>query len=77
MLHPNLESQDLKTLEALEFYCSHTAQIEVVRHDRSLGTLTFTREVQKSRQVPYWAEIWVSLQLDRGLCMFTTGLKPG
>jgi hypothetical protein len=37
MLHPNLESQDLKTLEALEFYCSHTAQIEVVRHDRSLG----------------------------------------
>jgi hypothetical protein len=37
MLHPNLESQDQKTLEALEFYCSHTAQIEVVRHDRSLG----------------------------------------
>jgi hypothetical protein len=49
MLHPNLESQDLKTLEALEFYCSHTAQIEVVRHDRSLGM--FTAAGQESRYV--------------------------
>ncbi len=44
MLHPNLESQDLKTLEALEFYCSHTAQIEVVRHDRSLGMFILGQE---------------------------------
>ena len=36
LLHPTHEGMDVKMVEALEFYSSHTAQIEVVRHDRSL-----------------------------------------
>ena len=28
---------DMKMVEALGFYSTHTAQIEVVRYDRSLG----------------------------------------
>jgi hypothetical protein len=37
MLRPNpTDPIDPKTAEALRFYSSHTAQIEVVRHDRTL-----------------------------------------
>jgi hypothetical protein len=37
MLRPNpTDPVDPKMAEALRFYSSHTAQIEVVRHDRTL-----------------------------------------
>jgi len=37
MLRPSpTDPIDPKTAEALRFYSSHTAQIEVVRHDRTL-----------------------------------------
>ncbi len=36
LLRPNAETMESKTVEALRFYNSHTAQIELVRHDRTL-----------------------------------------
>ncbi len=41
LLKPNLEAMDAKTMEALRFYSSHTAQIEVVRQDRKLEQIVF------------------------------------
>lgn len=41
LLHVNTEMMDPKTVDALNFYSSHTAQIEVVRHDRSLEQIVF------------------------------------
>ena len=37
----NVHSGDSKTAEALRYYSSHTAQIEVVRHDRTLEQIVF------------------------------------
>ena len=37
----NIHSGDSKTAEALRYYSSHTAQIEVVRHDRTLEQIVF------------------------------------
>lgn len=41
LLKPNPETMDAKTVAALRFYNSHTAQIEVVRHDRTLEQIVF------------------------------------
>eukprot|EP00092_Neocalanus_flemingeri_P012650 GFUD01013633.1.p1 GENE.GFUD01013633.1~~GFUD01013633.1.p1 ORF type:complete len:2696 (-),score=487.89 GFUD01013633.1:214-8301(-) len=41
LLQANVETMDPKTVDALNFYSSHTAQIEVVRHDRSLEQIVF------------------------------------
>lgn len=35
------EATDLKTLQALNYYATHTAQIEIVRHDRTLEQIVF------------------------------------
>ncbi len=41
LLRPNPDAMDHRTLEALRFYNSHTAQIELVRHDRTLEQIVF------------------------------------
>lgn len=41
MLQCDPDSMDPKTVDALNFYSSHTAQIECVRHDRSLEQIVF------------------------------------
>ena len=41
LLKPNPETTDAKVAEALRFYNSHTAQIEVVRQDRTLEQIVF------------------------------------
>eukprot|EP00095_Tigriopus_kingsejongensis_P011560 maker-scaffold768_size100864-snap-gene-0.9 protein:Tk11560 transcript:maker-scaffold768_size100864-snap-gene-0.9-mRNA-1 annotation:"inositol -trisphosphate receptor" len=41
LLKPNVEMMDAKVLDALKFYNSHTAQIEVNRHDRTLEQIVF------------------------------------
>ena len=41
LLKPNPETMDAKMVEALRFYNSHTAQIEVVRQDRTLEQIVF------------------------------------
>jgi inositol 1,4,5-triphosphate receptor type 1 len=41
LLRPNPEAMDARTVEALRFYNTHTSQIEVVRHDRTLEQIVF------------------------------------
>ena len=41
LLKPNKDTMDAKSLDALRFYNTHTAQIEVVRHDRTLEQIVF------------------------------------
>ncbi|XP_064473340.1 inositol 1,4,5-trisphosphate receptor type 1-like isoform X1 [Ornithodoros turicata] len=42
LLKPTLqEPQDAKMLQALQYYASHTAQIEIVRHDRTMEQIVF------------------------------------
>ena len=41
LLQSSMDCQDPKTVEALTFYHSNTAQIEVVRHDRTLEQIVF------------------------------------
>lgn len=40
LLKPH-ESPDCKTAQALQYYASHTAQIEIVRHDRTMEQIVF------------------------------------
>lgn len=40
LLKPH-ESADCKTAQALQYYASHTAQIEIVRHDRTMEQIVF------------------------------------
>ncbi|XP_077487109.1 inositol 1,4,5,-trisphosphate receptor isoform X2 [Amblyomma americanum] len=40
LLKPH-ESSDCKTAQALQYYASHTAQIEIVRHDRTMEQIVF------------------------------------
>ncbi|XP_023342605.1 inositol 1,4,5-trisphosphate receptor, partial [Eurytemora carolleeae] len=41
LLQPTQDMMDMKMVEALGFYSTHTAQIEVVRYDRSLEQIVF------------------------------------
>ncbi|GFY58921.1 inositol 1,4,5-trisphosphate receptor type 1 [Trichonephila inaurata madagascariensis] len=41
MLKPNLTDPESKMNQALQYYASHTAQIEIVRHDRTMEQIVF------------------------------------
>ncbi|XP_055933546.1 inositol 1,4,5-trisphosphate receptor-like isoform X7 [Argiope bruennichi] len=41
MLKPNLADPDSKMNQALQYYASHTAQIEIVRNDRTMEQIVF------------------------------------
>ncbi|XP_035209634.1 inositol 1,4,5-trisphosphate receptor type 1-like isoform X3 [Stegodyphus dumicola] len=41
MLKPNLADPESKMNQALQYYASHTAQIEIVRHDRTMEQIVF------------------------------------
>ncbi|XP_022655647.1 inositol 1,4,5-trisphosphate receptor type 1-like isoform X5 [Varroa destructor] len=41
LLKPNEQDQDPKVCQALKYYASHTAQIEIVRQDRSMEQIVF------------------------------------
>ncbi|XP_022242608.1 inositol 1,4,5-trisphosphate receptor type 1-like [Limulus polyphemus] len=41
MLKPSLSGMESKTNLALQYYASHTAQIEIVRHDRTMEQIVF------------------------------------
>ncbi|XP_076363094.1 inositol 1,4,5,-trisphosphate receptor isoform X2 [Tachypleus tridentatus] len=41
MLKPSLTSMESKSNLALQYYASHTAQIEIVRHDRTMEQIVF------------------------------------
>ncbi|KAK3929989.1 Inositol 1,4,5-trisphosphate receptor [Frankliniella fusca] len=41
MLKPSVANTDAKVNQALDYYASHTAQIEIVRHDRTLEQIVF------------------------------------
>ena len=60
-----LNNSDPKTAEALRYYSSHTAQIEVVRHDRTLEQIVFPiPEICEYLPEDYKERVYKSVEKD-------------